>query len=119
MTTPIADRLADKYREQWTEAIEGMIGYVSVINTTNGWFDSSRTFEADIALLHSEVSEAFEAFRKNNWTKEKDSVQDELADVLIRLLDTCDRYQVNLTEQFLAKLRINETRGYKHNGKSV
>jgi NTP pyrophosphatase (non-canonical NTP hydrolase) len=103
----------------WDEVLEEMIGLVTAVNAANGWYDSSRTFGEDIALLHSEVSEAFEAMRKDDWSGNKDSVQDELADVFIRLLDTCARHNVQLANQFLKKMAINETRGYRHGGKLI
>jgi hypothetical protein len=32
-------------------------------NQQNGWYDDARTVGDDVALLHSEVSEMFEAYR--------------------------------------------------------
>lgn len=34
------------------------------INTKNGWFDKDRSFDADIALIHGEASEAHEQYRE-------------------------------------------------------
>lgn len=110
------------------------------INTANGWFDHDRTFGDDMALLHSEVSEAFEAFRQ--WKTEDvtereckvfdhshpkpeghphickpEGVGSELADVLVRLLDTCERYGIDLEAEFERKIKYNATRGYHHGGK--
>lgn len=109
----------ETHRQEWTDAIEGMIGQVYVINQMNGWYEKDRSFGDDIALLHSEVSEMFEAYRKDNFTGEKDSVQDEAADILIRLLDTCYRHDINLYAQFAKKCKINSERGYLHGGKKV
>ena len=41
-----------------------MVSQVHDVNVNNGWFDKDRTMGDDIALLHSEVSEMFEAYRK-------------------------------------------------------
>jgi NTP pyrophosphatase (non-canonical NTP hydrolase) len=92
---------------------------INEINVKNGWFEDERPFPTDIALLHSEVSEAFEAFRNGDWTDGKDSVQDELADVFIRLMDTCYRWNVNLARAVARKCERNSNRGYKHGGKLV
>ena len=105
--------------EPWETAIEQMTERVFLINQHNGWFDEKRSFGDDIALLHSEITEMYEAYRKDNWNTEKDSVQDEAADILIRLLDTCYRYGINLTQQFINKCEINAARGYKHGNKVV
>ena len=79
------------------------------INVANGWFDPEkpRSFADDVALIHSEISEAFEAYR--SWGVEDktgepregqtlakpEGVGSELADVLVRLLDTAKRYNVS------------------------
>ena len=88
---------------------------VHAINQRNGWFDVSRDFSADIALLHSEVSEAFEAWRKDDIHH----LGEELADIFIRLIDTCDRAGINLAQAYFAKCRKNRTRSYRHGGKRV
>jgi hypothetical protein len=72
------------------------------INDANGWFDSDRSFGEDIALLHSEVSEMFEAYRDhgfddvtlanhNGRLSKPEGFGSECADVLIRILDTARR----------------------------
>lgn len=86
---------------------------VRVINASNGWYDTERPFAADIALLHSEVSEAYEGYRNGDTA----NVHEELADVLIRLLDTAERHGVDLEDQVLQKLHKNRLRGHRHGGK--
>lgn len=89
-------------------------------NEDNGW-NTPRPFDADVSLLHTEVSEAYEAYRDtghtNEWEGEggkPEGVPSELADVFIRLLDTCHRYNVDLEDATLRKLVFNKTRGYRH-----
>lgn len=87
---------------------------VREVNELNGWFDKDRPFSADIALLHSEVSEAYEGFRNDD----PENVDEELADVFIRLMDTVERRGTDLAEEVRKKLRKNRERGYRHGGKA-
>lgn len=66
---------------------------VREVNELNGWFDEDRPFSADIALLHSEVSELHEAFVNND----PENVAEEFADIFIRLLDTAERTGIDLS----------------------
>jgi NTP pyrophosphatase (non-canonical NTP hydrolase) len=110
---------------------------VTKVNVANGWFEvAERPFSTDIALLHSEVSEAYEAHRL--WGMEDatpyasvqnlvpydpgaakpEGVGSEFADILIRLLDSCERHDIDLLVEYERKLAYNRTRGYRHGGKS-
>lgn len=86
-------------------------------------------FAQRIALLISEATEAMEADRKDMWCcgldgsenstaiferDVKDTVEDELADVLIRLLDTCGRYGIDIGEHVRLKMAYNAHRPKMH-----
>jgi len=65
-----------------------------------------------LCLIVSEVSEAFESYRKN--PKDKEHFVEELADVLIRLLDFSYGMGLHIENALRKKMEINKKRPYKH-----
>ena len=80
----------------------------------NQWGDVYRVPTA-LALIHSEVSEALEAFREGD----RDHFEEEMADVLIRVLDCAHGLGLDLDWAVATKLEKNKTRGFRHGGKRV
>lgn len=97
---------------------EQLQGLIYDAMQANGFWADSVTFGDKIALLHSELSEALEADRKQILNDDKipefTGVEAEFADTLIRLLDTAGRYDMRLGEAFVAKMLVNLQRPYKH-----
>lgn len=92
------------------------------INTANGWdvttpqdWEDAYKLPGVLALIHSEVSEALEAFRVNN----KENFTEELADIVIRVLDCASGLGIDLDEAIRAKLAKNRERGFRHGGKRL
>jgi len=87
----------------------------------HGWHEERISVERALVLLHSEVSEACEAARRGNMH----NVKEELADVLIRLLDSVTAMEIECTipanptfeEVVLAKCEKNKNREHRHGGK--
>lgn len=90
----------------------------------HGFYEAERNFGEVIALIHSELSEALEEYRKgkafNEIYYEKGNkpcgIPSELADVVIRVFDFCGANDIDLEKIILEKMDYNETRPYK-NGK--
>jgi len=77
-----------------------------------------------IALLHSEVSEAFESWRNKeplSWVKDgkPEGLASEYADVVIRIGHYCKALGIDLEEEVIRKLEYNKTRPYRHGGKAA
>lgn len=62
-----------------------------------------------IALIHSEVSEAYEAYRHKNIDG-KDGLKEELGDAIQRILHLCGVLNIDATEAILKKLEYNKDR---------
>lgn len=92
------------------------------VNRNNGWdvatqssWDEKYKIPSVLALIHSEISEALEAYRNHD----KDLFVEELADVAIRLFDLSHGLGVSLAPAILDKLNKNRGRGFRHGGKKV
>lgn len=62
-----------------------------------------------IALIHSEISEAFEAYRHKN-IKGKDGFEEELGDAVQRILHLCGVLNIDIEKAILKKLKHNKSR---------
>jgi len=87
---------------------------VHEIACDKGWWGPGHKLPLGVlCLIHSEVSEAVEAWRDGDEIK----FAEELADVVIRTLDAAEAYGIDLQNAILAKNEFNKTRPYKHGGK--
>lgn len=105
-----------------------------------GFYEGKKNTGEMIALIHSEVSEALEADRKDFYVSRgsikgivrekspslfkaifrqnfKDTFEDELADIMIRVMDLAAFKGVDLESHIQAKMRFNELRPHKHGKK--
>lgn len=96
-----------------------------------GWWNikPERTFGDCIALAHSELSEALEEYRNGHAFNEiymadgpgskPEGIAVEIADLFIRLFDTCARFGIPLETALSMKLAYNKTRPERHGGKII
>ena len=78
-------------------------------------------------LIVSEVSEAAEEYRNGRaytetWYSEAkpdkpEGIPSEMADVVIRVLDACEYYGIDLEQAIKEKMAYNRTRPHRHGGK--
>lgn len=105
-----------------TRAINELAKRIFMVNKRNGFWENPRNDAEVIALVHSELSEALECLRDGSWIdpspklpgKQVSCLEEELADVLIRVLDYAYAIDLNIGNAIIEKLKYNKTRGYKH-----
>ena len=82
----------------------------------------------EIALMHSELSEAVEEYRAGNtpeqiWYQTTEGGPDmekpcgipsEMADVIIRVLHFCGKHEIDIEKAVTDKMKYNDSRPYKH-----
>lgn len=121
----------DKYLDGSHDELEYQLGLLSrailMINRANGWnVTDPGTWDglqdggkykvpAIIALIHSEASEALEAYRHGDV----ENFQEEQGNTVIRVLDCLAGMEMDIVGPIIAKLKKNRTRGYRHGGKVV
>jgi len=108
-------------------------------NKLKGFDVKKENIGQTLCLIHSEISEALEAIRKNrhadlntatiNGTDKlesdsifkavfsqyiKDTFEDEIADTFIRLMDLVGALEIDIDKHIELKRRFNSLREYKH-----
>lgn len=108
-----------------SKSLREMAAEVADLNAEKGWRTIHRSFPEEMMLIVTEVAEAVEVFRTDGLApvtlpggKPADA-KSELADILIRLLDSAEKYGVDLEYEYERKMAYNRTRSYRHGGKRL
>lgn len=143
LSSELALRLqAEMNKNSVSNSIQNLVYIVHEQNKEAGWWNDLDTGESLtnkrgfpfvrnvselLILVHSEVSEALEGYRKDlrdTHLPQYDSLTVELADVVIRVFDIAGGLSLNLSEAVRDKLIYNKTRAdhkkenrLKQNGK--
>ncbi len=64
-----------------------------------------------LALIHSEISEALEEYRANGVTA---AFAEELADIVIRVMDLAEDQMIDLGNEITKKIEKNKSRPFRH-----
>lgn len=101
-------------------------------NKKKGFYDMERPFPERMMLVVTELSEAVDAHQKDRFcnvdlksvvsaddfeSNVKNTVEDEIADAIIRLLDISAHMGIDINEHIISKVQFNTTRPRLHGKK--
>ena len=108
-----------KYEEDKITVLDDLCRDANINAVNHGWWEEERSIGEIIALIHSELSEALEYARKDPLTKSNHivdflGIEEEFADVLIRIFDYCGKKKYRLGQAVVEKMKFNIGRSKKH-----
>lgn len=112
-----------------SRTINAMAKSVNDWAVSKGWWENGKekSLGEQIVMFHSELSEALEEYRNGHGPSEiyygpdgkPEGVPVELADCIIRILDTAGHYGMDLEQAIAEKMDYNATRPYRHGNKNL
>lgn len=103
------------------DAFKKMQSVVHENAVAKGFWKANQDVGTKVALIHSEVSEGFDAFRNGDANDDKlpsrKGIEVELADAIIRIMDLAEHLHLDLAGAIIEKHEYNKTRAYLHGKK--
>lgn len=109
--------------KKFIETFNEKVKETGKIAISKGWLynGTPEDIAVKISLMHAELSEAIEGLRIGNPPSEKipefSQLEEELADVILRIMDGAYQLKLRLGEAIIAKDKYNSNREYKHGNK--
>jgi NTP pyrophosphatase (non-canonical NTP hydrolase) len=120
--TATTAQLSDLERKLFLMSVDRAVQAAYTNAVRKGFWPSADVNLAEaLMLMVTELAEACEAERRGNPTSEHitgfSAVEEELADVILRIYNLCGKKHWRIAEAVLAKLDFNATRPYLHGKK--
>lgn len=104
---------------------KGIAQMVHLNAVDKGFWEDKPTIDREVALIHGEVSELHEEYRKGHLPNQPyyradgkvEGINAELADIVIRCMDFAEGYGIDLEQAILEKHKFNTTRPRLHGKK--
>lgn len=122
----LADVVSEDIPGRMSPFVRGWTNVANEIHSTacdkGFWEDGVERNDGEmLCLIHSEISEALEALRAGNPPDDKlptfNSVEVELADAVIRIMDLAEARGWQVAKAIEAKAKFNKSRPFKHGKK--
>lgn len=101
--------------DQFRAAINERCEIVRETTEAKGFETSMDNLPEKVALIHSEASEVLEDYRKHR----EDHIGEELADIVIRVMDLAAGIDADLGAELVDKIEDNQQREDQHGGRKI